>query len=87
MYYFKTKHRVKRGTLGYVDVWRFTGIISPYKNDSIVMTTTKSTDAIHHTDGDIEMVKRVLTRRGYTWKVYNAKTNEIIDDQNSLICI
>ena len=87
MYYFKTKHRLQRGTAGYVDVWKFTGVISPYSSDAVVMSTTKRTDAIHHTDKDVEMVKHRLTRKGYIWRIYNAKTNEIINDQNSLTCI
>jgi hypothetical protein len=87
MYYFKTKHKLKRGTAGYVDIWKFTGLISPEKSDSIVMSTMKSSEAIHHTDKELELVKYKLTRRGYIWKIYSSETNKPINDEISLTCI
>lgn len=79
MYYFKTKHKVRKGASGYVDVWKFTGIISPERSDCIVMSTTKCTDAIYHTDRDVELVKHRLTDKGYKWRVYNAVTDECLN--------
>ena len=91
-YYFKTKKketvRVKKlnvdtGKRELVTmektVWVYVGIVSPFKEDFLIMSTDKHAECIYHTQKELPIVRARLHNKGLRYRIYNANTDECIN--------